>query len=172
MTHVSDDGALRMVDVTEKPVTFRRAVARGEIRANPETVALIVGGRVPKGNVLEAARIAGVMGAKMTGSLIPLCHPLSVTGVDVTFDVGRDRIEVEVGVSTAGQTGVEMEALTATSLAILTIYDMCKAVDRDMVISNIRLIMKTGGRSGTYMRRGEEGPAGTPGTPQKNRKDE
>ena len=151
LTHVSENGALRMVDVTAKPITVRRAIARGEILLRPETVALICAGRVPKGNVLEAARIAGVMAAKMTGSLIPLCHPLSVTGVDVSFQVEKDGVEVEVGVSTAGQTGVEMEALAGTSVALLTIYDMCKAVDKDMVIGNVRLIQKTGGRSGTYV---------------------
>jgi len=141
-----------MVDVTAKPISFRQAVARGEILARPETVALVAEGLVPKGNVFEAARIAGIMAAKGTGSIIPLCHPLGITGVDVSFVVGQDRIEVEVGVSTAGRTGVEMEALTGTSVALLTIYDMCKAVDKGMVISNVRLIKKTGGRSGVYMR--------------------
>jgi cyclic pyranopterin phosphate synthase len=149
-----------MVDVTAKPVTFRQAVARGEILARPETVALAARGLVPKGNVLEAARIAGIMAAKGTGSIIPLCHPLGITGVDVSFVVGRDRIEVEVSVSTAGRTGVEMEALTGTSVALLTIYDMCKAVDKGMVISNVRLIQKTGGRGGVYVR--EEGGRRTP----------
>lgn len=155
LTHVSEDGSLRMVDVTAKPVSFRQAVARGEILAQPETIALIAGGLVPKGNVFEAARVAGIMAAKRTGSIIPLCHPLGITGVDVSFAVARDRIEAEVSVSTADRTGVEMEALTGTAVALLTIYDMCKAVDKGMIISNVRLIKKTGGRSGVYVR--EEG---------------
>lgn len=168
LTHLSEDGGLRMVDVTAKPVTFRQAVARGEILARPETVARVAGGLVPKGNVFEAARIAGIMAAKGTGSIIPLCHPLGITGVEVSFAVGRDRIEVEVSVSTAGRTGVEMEALTGTSVALLTIYDMCKAVDKGMVISNVRLAKKTGGRSGVYVR--EEGGRKTTKTPRTPRR--
>jgi cyclic pyranopterin phosphate synthase len=144
-----------MVDVTSKAVSFRQAVARGEILAQPETVALIAGGLVPKGNVFEAARIAGIMAAKRTGQIIPLCHPLGITGVEVSFSVESPRIEVEVSVSTADRTGVEMEALTGVTVALLTIYDMCKAVDRGMVISNVRLIRKTGGSRGDYVR--EEG---------------
>lgn len=141
-----------MVDVTAKPISFRQAVAKGEIFAQSATVALIAGGLVPKGNVFEAARIAGIVAAKRTGDIIPLCHPLGITGVDVSFSVDQDRIEVEVSVSTASRTGVEMEALTGTAVALLTIYDMCKAVDKGMVISNIRLIKKVGGRSGIYAR--------------------
>ena len=147
-----------MVNVTGKPVTNRVAVAEGEISARPDTLALISNGRVPKGNVFEAARIAGIMAAKMTGNLIPLCHPIQITGVEISFNMGQESIQVEVTVSTADRTGVEMEALTAASAALLTIYDMCKAVDKGMVISNIRLIKKTGGRSGTYIRgEGERG---------------
>ena len=141
-----------MVDVTAKPVTTRLAVARGEIHMRPETVRLAAGGRIPKGNVIEAARMAGIMAAKRTGDLIPLCHPLGLTGVEVSFRIGEDRIQAESTVITADRTGVEMEALTAVSVALLTVYDMCKAVDRDMVISHIRLDKKTGGRSGTYLR--------------------
>ena len=141
-----------MVDVTEKTVTHREAVARGTIRMRPETVQLIRGGDVPKGNVLEAARLAGVLAAKCTGDLIPLCHPLNLTGVEVEFEVHEDRIETEVTARVAAQTGVEMEALTAVSVALLTIYDMCKAADRSMTISDIRLMRKSGGRSGTYVR--------------------
>lgn len=161
LTHVSEDGTLRMVDVTAKPVSSRQAVAKGEILAQPETVALIAGGLVPKGNVFEAARIAGIMAAKRTGNLIPLCHPLGITGVDVSFSVESCRIGVEVSVSTADRTGVEMEALTGVAVALLTIYDMCKAVDKGMVISNVRLMKKTGGRSGTYVRAegGKQPPA-------------
>ena len=145
-----------MVNVTRKPVTNRVAVARGEISMRPDTLSLISNGRAPKGNVFEAARIAGIMAAKMTGNIIPLCHPLQITGVEVSFDTRKESIQVEVTVSTADRTGVEMEALTATSVALLTIYDMCKALDKGMVISNIRLIKKTGGRSGTYIRKEEE----------------
>ena len=134
-----------MVDVTAKPVTTRLAVARGEIHMRPETVRLAAGGRIPKGNVIEAARMAGIMAAKRTGDLIPLCHPLGLTGVEVSFRIGEDRIQAESTVITADRTGVEMEALTAVSVALLTVYDMCKAVDRDMVISHIRLDKKTGG---------------------------
>ena len=141
-----------MVDVTGKSVTHREATVRGEIRMRPETVQLIRDEKVPKGNVLEAARLAGVLAAKRTGELIPLCHPLNLTGVDIDFEIREDRIEVEVVVRITAQTGVEMEALTAASVALLTIYDMCKAADRAMVIAEIRLMRKSGGRSGTYVR--------------------
>ena len=149
LTHIADDGAVRMVDVTEKAVTDREAVAVGEIRVRPETVRLIGQGDLPKGNVLETARIAGIMAAKQTSDLIPLCHPISITGIDLTFKVDRDRIEATARVRVPDRTGVEMEALSAVSVALLTIYDMCKAVDRGMVIDNLRLLKKTGGRSGT-----------------------
>ena len=156
LTHIDDRGALRMVDVTGKSVTHREATVRGEIRMRPETVQLIRDEKVPKGNVLEAARLAGVLAAKRTGELIPLCHPLNLTGVDIDFEIREDRIEVEVVARIAAQTGVEMEALIAASVALLTIYDMCKAADRAMVISEIRLMRKSGGRSGTYVRSEEE----------------
>jgi len=141
-----------MVDVTEKPVTHREAVAEGEIAMRPQTVQLIAEGGLPKGNVLEAARIAGIMAAKRAADLIPLCHPISITGADLAFEVKRDRVKVTAQVRVPERTGVEMEALAAVGVALLTVYDMCKAVDKDMVIGNIRLLRKTGGRSGIYVR--------------------
>ena len=152
LTHIAKDGSVRMVDVTEKAVTHRVAVAGGEIVMAPETARLVSGGGLPKGNVLETARIAGIMAAKRTWELIPLCHPVDPTGIELSFEVEQDRIEVEAGVRVTGRTGVEMEALTAVSAALLTVYDMCKAVDRDMEIRNIRLLRKTGGRRGDYVR--------------------
>ena len=150
LTHLTEDGAVRMVDVSDKPVTDREAEAAGEIRMQPETAALIREGGIQKGNVLETARIAGIQAAKRTAEWIPLCHSLSLTGIDVTFTVGEDRIEARACARVADRTGVEMEALTAVSVALLTVYDMCKAVDRGMVLAEIRLIRKTGGRSGRY----------------------
>ena len=141
-----------MVDVGGKEVTKRVARVRGRISMLPETVRLIVGNEVAKGNVLEVARLAGIMAAKRTGELIPLCHPLNLTSVDVDFEVGEDRIEVEAVARIEARTGVEMEAMTAAAVALLTIYDMCKGVDREMVIGDVRLMEKRGGRSGTYVR--------------------
>ncbi|MEW6749953.1 MAG: cyclic pyranopterin monophosphate synthase MoaC [Candidatus Latescibacterota bacterium] len=155
LTHVDTAGRLRMVDVGAKARTARRARVRGEIRMQPETVRQVTQGRVAKGNVLEAARLAGIMAAKRTAELIPLCHPLNLTWVEVEFTVGEDRIQVEAEACIEERTGVEMEALTAAAVALLTIYDMCKAVDRRMVISEVRLVEKQGGRSGTYRRPGE-----------------
>lgn len=152
LTHIGDDGAVRMVDVTDKAVTDREAVVAGEIVMQSETVRLISQGEMPKGNVLETARIAGIMAAKRTSDIIPLCHPLAITGIDLTFEVFETRIEARACVRVPDRTGVEMEALTAVSVALLTIYDMCKAVDRGMVIGRIRLLHKSGGRSGTYVR--------------------
>lgn len=152
LTHIADDGTVRMVDVTGKATTDRVAVAGGEIVMAPETARLVSGGAMPKGNVLETARIAGIMAAKRTWELIPLCHPVDPTGIELSFEVGHDRIEAEASVRVTGKTGVEMEALTAVSAALLTVYDMCKAVDKDMAIRNIRLLRKTGGRSGDYVR--------------------
>jgi cyclic pyranopterin phosphate synthase len=123
----------------------------------PETLRLVAENRVAKGNVLEAARLAGIMAAKRTADLIPLCHPLGLTSVDLEFELGEDRIEVEAVARIVARTGVEMEALTAASVALLTIYDMCKAVDRGMVISEVRLMEKRGGRSGVYVREDGEG---------------
>lgn len=152
LTHLDNTGSVHMVDVSRKDVTERFATVRGEIRMAPETVRLIVGDQIAKGNVLETARLAGIMAAKKTAELIPLCHQLNLTAVDVEFRVGDDSIEVETQARTADRTGVEMEALTAATVALLTIYDMCKAVDRAMVIDQVRLQEKNGGRSGHYRR--------------------
>lgn len=153
-THFDEKGQALMVDVGEKDVTVRVAVARGEIRMNPDTLKLILEGRAKKGDVLGVARLAGIMAAKKTPDLIPLAHPLPITSVKLEFfpDVERSLIEVEATVKVTARTGVEMEALTAASVAVLTIYDMCKAVDRAMVISGIRLMEKSGGRSGHFKR--------------------
>lgn len=153
-THFDDQGQAIMVDVGEKDVTTRVAVARGEVRMKPETLALILEGRAKKGDVLGVARIAGIMGAKKTPELIPLAHPLPLSSVRIDFfpDKERSLIEIEATVKVTGRTGVEMEALTAVACAGLTVYDMCKAVDRGMVLSRIRLTEKSGGRSGHYRR--------------------
>ncbi|MEW5762558.1 MAG: cyclic pyranopterin monophosphate synthase MoaC [Bacillota bacterium] len=158
LTHVDRRGRARMVEVTEKPVTVREAVARGEVRMRPATLALVLENRISKGEVLGVARVAGIMAAKETARLVPLCHPLPLTAVEVSFrpDAEAGCLAIQARVCTAAQTGVEMEALTAVAVAALTVYDMCKAVDREMVIGNIRLVAKTGGRSGTFRRRGEE----------------
>lgn len=158
LTHLDEHGRARMVDVGAKQETERVAIARCEVRMLPQTLALIQSGGVPKGDVIGVARVAGIMAAKKTGELIPLCHPLPITSasVDFTFDEAGSRVLVEARVSTVGKTGVEMEALTACSVAALTIYDMAKAVDKGMVISEVRLVKKTGGKSGTYLRPGEE----------------
>lgn len=155
-SHLDRDGKARMVDVTEKAPTVREAVARGKVAMSPRTLALIQGGKLPKGDVLGVAKVAAVMAAKKTGDLIPMCHPLELTGVDVTFEVDTDRSEivVETRVKTVGRTGVEMEALTAAAVAALTIYDMCKSADREMKITDVMLVAKRGGKSGTYVRAG------------------
>lgn len=154
-THLDEQGQARMVEVGDKEITRRLAVARGEVAMRPETLAMILGGKVSKGEVFGVARIAGIMAAKQTSSLIPLCHPLNLTGVDVQFypDKEQNKIEIEASVRITGQTGVEMEALTAVSVAALTIYDMCKAIDREMTIGAIRLVHKSGGKSGTFNRK-------------------
>jgi cyclic pyranopterin phosphate synthase len=153
-THIDDKGRVRMVDVTDKQPTARVAVAGGAVIMKPETLKLIGDQKVKKGNVLETARIAGIMAAKKTSDLIPMCHPLNLTHVQVDFnpDVYKHCIGIEASVRTIDQTGVEMEALTAVSAAALTIYDMCKSYDREMTISGIRLLEKSGGKSGTYKR--------------------
>jgi cyclic pyranopterin monophosphate synthase len=154
LSHVDARGRARMVDVGSKSVTRRVAVARGAVRMRPETAALIAGGRVAKGDVIATARLAGILAAKRTGDLIPLCHPLPLDFVDVRLEVdasgGRVAIEAEARIE--AKTGVEMEALTAVAVAGLTIYDMCKAVDRAMVIEEVCLVRKSGGRSGNYVR--------------------
>ncbi|MBW2330942.1 MAG: cyclic pyranopterin monophosphate synthase MoaC [Deltaproteobacteria bacterium] len=154
LTHLDEEGRVRMVDVSEKAATAREAVAQGVVTMQPETFDLIGDQKVEKGNVLEAARIAGIMAAKRTAELIPMCHPLSITHVKVDFFPQPDThsIRIEAVVRVVGQTGVEMEALTAVSIAALTIYDMCKSYDRSMAISDVYLLKKSGGKSGTFVR--------------------
>lgn len=152
LTHVDDSGAARMVDVSAKDVTVRIAVATGRVRVSSTVVGLLRGEGVPKGDALAVARIAGIMGAKRTHELIPLCHPLAISGVAVDLVVVDDAVEITATVRTADRTGVEMEALTAVSIAALTVVDMVKAVDKAAVISDIRLETKTGGKSGPWTR--------------------
>ena len=159
LTHFDREGRARMVDVSEKEATRRVAIASGRVRMKPETLRLIQEGKMKKGDVLAVAQVAGIMGAKKTSELIPMCHPLYITSVDINFsenavpdDDGLVHISVEAKVQTTGQTGVEMEALTAASITILTIYDMCKAVDKGMIFENISLLYKSGGKSGEYKR--------------------
>ncbi|OEG00043.1 molybdenum cofactor biosynthesis protein C [Vulcanibacillus modesticaldus] len=154
LTHFNTEGRAKMVDVSEKQVTKRVAVARGSVRMLPETLQLIRDRKVGKGDVLAVAQVAGVMAAKKTSDLIPMCHPIPITGVDISFkEVGDDTIVVESTVKTTNVTGVEMEALTAVSVAMLTIYDMCKAVDKGMVLGDTYLVSKSGGKSGDYVRK-------------------
>ena len=150
LSHVDTSGRARMVDVGDKPMTDRRAVARGYITIGPETLWLIRAGQIGKGDPLQVARVAGIMAAKRTAELIPLCHQLPLAQVDVDFEPRDDGYYIEARVRTTAQTGVEMEALTAVTAAALTVYDMVKSSDKAMVIGEIRLIEKTGGRSGTY----------------------
>ena len=154
LSHINDAGHVHMVDVTAKNETAREARARGKVKMKSGTYALLEEGKMAKGNVLTTAKIAGIMAAKKTGELIPLCHPLRLTSIDVEFEFHREssQIMIESEVRTVGQTGVEMEALTAVSVAALTIYDMCKAVDKEMVISDILLLTKSGGKSGDFVR--------------------
>lgn len=155
LTHFDDAGRARMVNVGEKPETERVAVASGRVRMTGETVELIRTGRAAKGDVLAVAQVAAVMGAKRTADLIPMCHPLMLTRIDVTFELRQEDVLIEATVATRGRTGVEMEALTAVATAALTIYDMVKAVDRGMTIDQIRLESKVGGRSGRWSRDAE-----------------
>jgi cyclic pyranopterin phosphate synthase len=143
LSHIGEDGTAQMVDVSAKPVSAREAVAAGRISLRPETLALIAQNKIAKGNVLATARIAAIQAAKQTSHLIPLCHGLNLSHVDVDIDVDATGVEVTCTARTAAQTGVEMEALTGVSLALLTIYDMCKAVDKEMQISDVRLLKKT-----------------------------
>jgi cyclic pyranopterin phosphate synthase len=152
LTHFDESGRAHMVDVGGKDITSRRAVATGFVRMQPETVALIRDGRAAKGDVLAVAQVAAIMAAKKTPELIPMCHPLMLTKVKIAFAIEEDGIAIEATVETRGQTGVEMEALTAVSGAALTIYDMVKAVDRGMTIESIQLQHKEGGKSGTWTR--------------------
>lgn len=157
-THFNHQGRAKMVNVGEKPVTVRTAVAAGRVLINRDTLALIQSGGMKKGDVLTVAQIAGVMGAKKTSELIPMCHPIFIDGINLslTLDEKRCSVEIEATVSCDGRTGVEMEALTAVSTAALTVYDMCKAVQKDMVISDIRLLKKTGGVHGDYERKADK----------------
>jgi cyclic pyranopterin monophosphate synthase len=143
LTHVDAKGEARMVDVSSKPVQLREAVAQGEVRLQKSTIELIQSDQIAKGNVLATARIAGIQAAKRTGELIPLCHPLPITHCEVSFELGADRIIITGSAKVAAQTGVEMEALTAVAVAALTIYDMCKAVDKEMRVTEIKLVSKT-----------------------------
>ena len=155
LSHVDSSGHVRMVDVSDKPVTRREAIARGRVFMHRDTIALIRAGRTPKGNVLATAHLAGVMAAKRTAEMIPLAHPLTLDAVDLAFnlDASSSSVGIEARVRTRGRTGVEMEALTAVTVAALTLYDMLKAVDRGMVMGEFALWEKRGGRSGTYRRR-------------------
>ena len=152
LTHINEQGRARMVDVTQKEITFRQAEAEGRVRMNPETVELIRTGGAPKGDVLAVAQVAGIMAAKRTDELIPMCHSVALTGVDLRFAVEEDAVLIQAEVRCRGETGVEMEALTAVSAAALTIYDMCKAVQRDMEITDVRLCRKSGGKTGDYVK--------------------
>ena len=150
LTHLDEHGAARMVDVAAKDITHRRAVAEATVRMKPETLAMTVEGRAPKGDVFAVARIAGIQAAKKTADLIPLCHPLPITAVSVELEPGDALVRITATVETDAKTGIEMEALTAVSVAALALYDMCKAVDRGMEITGVRLLEKSGGKSGTW----------------------
>jgi cyclic pyranopterin phosphate synthase len=159
LTHIDEEGRARMVDTTDKSATSRRAIASARVMMNAETIAAIRGHQTPKGDPLETARLAGIVAAKRTAELIPLCHPLPLTHIDVRAELRADNVYLESEVATHAQTGVEMEALTAVSVAALTIYDMCKALDKSMTITDVRLELKSGGKSGDYRR--EMNPQGT-----------
>ncbi|MBE7005278.1 MAG: cyclic pyranopterin monophosphate synthase MoaC [Ruminococcaceae bacterium] len=152
-THFNEQGRARMVDVSGKEPTLRTATAAGTVYMLPSTAEAIRSGGVPKGDVLSVAQVAGIMAAKRTGEIVPMCHPIPLTGADVRFKLGEDRVDIEATVRCVGVTGVEMEALHAVTAAALTVYDMCKALQKDMVISDVRLLEKTGGKSGDYRRK-------------------
>lgn len=156
LTHINEEGRAKMVDVSEKNDTVREAVAVASISMKSETLERIMQGGISKGDVLAVAQVAGIMGAKHTSDVIPMCHPIMISGCDISFkfDTENSRIEVKAAAKTTGKTGIEMEALTAASIAALTIYDMCKAIDRGMVISDVMLLKKSGGKSGTFERKG------------------
>ena len=155
LTHIDKKGMSRMVDVSAKPLTGRIAVAKGAVYMKKKTFGLIKKGKASKGDVLSVAKIAGIMAAKKTSEIIPLCHPLNITSVNIDFNLNekKNRIEIEARVKITGQTGVEMEALTAVAAAALTIYDMCKAVDKEIIISDIMLMEKSGGKTGEFKRK-------------------
>ena len=152
LTHIDEQGRVKMVDTSTKPITARRAVASARVLMSAETVAAVREHRTPKGDPLEAARLAGIIACKRTAELIPLCHPLPITYAEVRAELVDSGVYLEAEVSTQAQTGVEMEALTAVSVAALTIYDMCKAIDKGMTITDVRLELKSGGKSGDYLR--------------------
>ncbi|WP_432402234.1 cyclic pyranopterin monophosphate synthase MoaC [Wukongibacter sp. M2B1] len=156
-THFNENGKAKMVEVGDKNDTKRIAIARGTIRMNVNTLKMISEGQMKKGDVLSVAQVAGIMGAKRTSEVIPMCHNIFITGADIRFEIDEENnsIHIESEVKTIGKTGIEMEALNSVSITALTIYDMCKAVDKNMVIENIRLVRKTGGKSGEYIREGE-----------------
>ena len=157
LTHLNKEGRAKMVSVTDKLETFRKAVAKGTVVMKPDTLKRIIEGGMKKGDVLAVAQVAGIMAAKKTSDLIPMCHPLLITQADISFshDFEKSELYIEATVALNGKTGIEMEALTSVSVAALTVYDMCKAIDRSMVIKDIRLMEKTGGKSGEYKRREE-----------------
>ncbi|GAB6183840.1 cyclic pyranopterin monophosphate synthase MoaC [Thermodesulfovibrio hydrogeniphilus] len=154
LTHFDEKGRAKMVDVTEKPVTERIAITEAYVRMKPETLKMILNREIAKGDVFQVARLAGIMAAKMTPHLIPLCHPLPITNVEIDIEPleAESQVKITVKVKTTAQTGVEMEAMVAASLTALTIYDMCKAVDKEMVISEVKLLYKAGGKSGEFRR--------------------
>lgn len=156
LTHINEEGRARMVDVSEKEDTVREAVASASIYMKKETLERIRDGNIKKGDVLSVAQVGGIMGAKSTPNIIPMCHPIMITGCDISFnlDFEKNKIDIKATARTVGKTGIEMEALTAASVAALTVYDMCKAIDREMVISDIALIKKSGGKSGLFERKG------------------
>ena len=155
LSHLDEHGRARMVDVSGKDATSRIAIARGTIHMRPETLGLILEDKIEKGDVFSVARVAGIMAAKKTAELIPMCHPLNLTAVELELTPAREpaRVDIEATVRVTGKTGVEMEAMTAVAVAGLTIYDMCKAVDREMTLGEIRLAKKSGGKSGTFIRK-------------------
>src|SRR5215471_11438364 len=155
LSHLDEQGHAKMVDVSDKDITSRIAVARGTIHMRPATLALILADKIEKGDVFSVARVAGIMAAKKTSELIPMSHPLNITSVEIGLKPAENptRVEIEASVRVSGKTGVEMEAMSAVSVAGLTIYDMCKAVDREMSIGEIRLVKKSGGKSGTFLRK-------------------
>ncbi|WP_405345528.1 cyclic pyranopterin monophosphate synthase MoaC [Ruminococcus sp.] len=152
LSHINEQGRAKMVDVTDKAETFREAIAEGTVIVEPDTMELIKSGGIKKGDVLSVAQVAGIMAAKKTSDMIPMCHPLMLSGVDISFELTDAEIHIKATVKCKGSTGVEMEALSAVSTAALTIYDMCKAVQRDITITDIRLMYKSGGKSGVYQR--------------------
>ncbi len=155
LTHFNQFGRARIVNVSEKEKTARKAIAKGTIKMHSETLAKIIDGHMKKGDVLSVSQVAGIMGAKKTSELIPMCHNILIDGIDIDFEINKEKNEIDIfaSVNTVGKTGVEMEALTAVSVTALTIYDMCKAIDKDMVIKDICLLEKIGGKSGHYLKK-------------------